>query len=75
MDGNKIVVSLHSMASLWLQVRLNTNWKTRFFELAVLHMQSYLDSTDHSDDDTWQEALLHVDNICNDSQHRNAMLS
>jgi hypothetical protein len=40
--ADEIAVSLHSMVSQWLQVRLDKSFKTKFFELAVLHMQSYL---------------------------------
>jgi len=63
-NANEIVVSLHSMVSEWLCVRLDKGLQSTFLATAISHLQNYLDSTDHNDYMTQQEALSHIDTIC-----------
>jgi tetratricopeptide (TPR) repeat protein len=63
-NQNEIVVSLHSMVSEWLRMRLDESWLLTFLKMAASHLGSYLSSAHHSDFAIRQEALSHIDNIC-----------
>jgi tetratricopeptide (TPR) repeat protein len=65
-NPNEIVVSLHSMVSEWLRMRLDENAQSLFLTAAISHLENYLNSTEYiyHGHTTRQEALLHLDTIC-----------
>jgi tetratricopeptide (TPR) repeat protein len=63
-NEDEIVVSLHSMVSDWLRMRLNNDRQFTFLTTAVSQLQQYLDSTSHMNYTTRREALSHMDAIC-----------
>jgi tetratricopeptide (TPR) repeat protein len=63
-SGNEIVVSLHSMVSEWLHMRLERNIHSTYFTVAISHLNSYLKITHDADHTIWQEAISHIDKIC-----------
>jgi tetratricopeptide (TPR) repeat protein len=65
---SEIVVSLHSMVSEWLRMRLDENSQSSFFSTAVSHLENYVDSTIHKHYTTRQEAISHIDAICQVSE-------
>jgi tetratricopeptide (TPR) repeat protein len=67
---NEIVVSLHSMVSEWLRMRLDEDSRPTLFSSAVSHLEHYLGSTEHNDHTTRQETLSHIDTICQAEEFR-----
>ena len=63
-NPNEIVVSLHSMVSEWLRMWLDKDSLLIFLKTATSHLQNYLDSTPRNDYAMGQEALAHIDTIC-----------
>jgi len=62
-NGNEIVVSLHSMVSEWLWMRLEKDRQSAVLAVAVSHLECYLDPEPHLDHQSRQEALSHIDTI------------
>jgi tetratricopeptide (TPR) repeat protein len=62
---NEITVSLHSMVSEWLRMRLDNSSQSKFINTAMSHLKCYLDSLRqaHSDYKTRQEGQTHLDTI------------
>ena len=60
--GDEIVVSLHSMVSEWLRMRLQKGMLSKSLKMAALHVQNYVDSMKSMGLEYVyrQEALLHV---------------
>ena len=69
-NGNQIVVSLHSMVSEWLRMRLDEDSRLAFLSTAVSHLCNYVDSTDRNDFATRQETLSHLNTICQSTEFR-----
>ena len=63
-NTNEIVVSLHSMVSEWLRARLDKSLRLKFLKTATSHLENYLNSTPRNDHSRQQEALSHIDSIC-----------
>jgi tetratricopeptide (TPR) repeat protein len=63
-NPNEIVVSLHSMVSEWLRMRLDKDLLSTFLKTATSHLRNYLNSTARNDHSIRQEALSHIDSIC-----------
>jgi tetratricopeptide (TPR) repeat protein len=61
---NELVVSLHSMVSEWLRMRLDENTQSSFFTIAISHLENYVHLTQHDDYTSRQETLSHIDTIC-----------
>jgi hypothetical protein len=66
--SNEIVLSLHLMVSEWLRMHLDENSQSSFFATAVSHLEDYLDSTIHNHYTARQEAVSHIDAICQVSE-------
>jgi tetratricopeptide (TPR) repeat protein len=62
-DGNEIVVSLHSMVSEWLRMRLDKDRRSALLAVAVSHLEIDLNRDVHRDHSSRQEALSHIDTI------------
>ena len=60
-SGDEIVVSLHSMVSEWLRLRLEKAVFSTTLKMAASHLEMYLASVDYVER---QKALLHIDGIC-----------
>ena len=61
--GGEIVVSLHSMVTEWLRMRIEADVLSVTLEMAASHLNIYLESA-QLDYRKRQEVLLHMDNIC-----------
>jgi len=62
-DQSEIAVSLHSMVSEWLRMRLGNGLQPTFLNAAVSHLNSHLLSIGDSDHKTQQEGQAHLDTI------------
>jgi len=62
-NESEITVSLHSMVSEWLRMRLDRSSQSTFLNIAISHLQSHLGSIGHSDHKTRREAQAHLDTI------------
>ena len=62
-NESEITVSLHSMVSEWLRLRLDEDSQRRFLNTAVSHLKCHLLSIGDSDHKTRQEGLAHLDTI------------
>jgi tetratricopeptide (TPR) repeat protein len=62
-NENEIAVSLHSLVSEWLRMRLDKGSQLTFLTTAISHLKCYLDSIGHSDHKTRQEGQAHLDTI------------
>src|SRR5258708_4191107 len=62
-NESEIAVSLHSMVSEWLRMRLDKSSQHTFLKAAVSHLICHLDSIGDSDHQTRQEAQAHLDTI------------
>ena len=62
-DGDELVLSLHSMVSEWLRLRLEKGRLLTSLKTAALHLGNYVESM-NLEYIYRQEALLHVDSIC-----------
>jgi hypothetical protein len=62
-NENEITVSLHSLVSEWLRIRLDKGSQPTFLNAAISHLECYLDSIGHSDHKTRQEGQAHLDTI------------
>jgi len=62
-NENEITVSIHSMVSEWLRMRLDERSQATFLNTAVSHLERHLRSIDHSDHKTRQEGQAHLDTI------------
>ena len=60
---DEIVVSLHSMVSEWLRLRLKKSVLSTTLDMAASHLETYVQSAE-LDFMKGQEALLHMDSIC-----------
>jgi tetratricopeptide (TPR) repeat protein len=58
-----ITISLHSMVSEWLRMRLDKSLQPTFLKTAISHLQSHLRSIGQSDHKTRQEGQAHLDTI------------
>jgi hypothetical protein len=65
-NGEEIVVTLHSLVSEWLRVRLDQKGLlSTYLQIAASHLENFLDSTDERLDYTFRrETLAHIDTIC-----------
>ena len=65
LNESEITVSLHSMVSEWLRMRLDKSLQPIFLNAAISHLDSYLNSLDSigSDHKTRQEGQAHLDTI------------
>src|SRR5260221_558986 len=62
-NESEIAVSLHSMVSEWLRMRLDKSSQHTFLNAAVSHLICHLDSIGDSDHRTRQEGQAHLDTI------------
>jgi tetratricopeptide (TPR) repeat protein len=62
-NESEITVSLHSMVSEWLRMRLDKGPQLRFLNTAISHLECHLDSIGDSDYKTRQEGEAHLDTI------------
>jgi tetratricopeptide (TPR) repeat protein len=62
--ANEIVVSLHSMVSEWLRMRLDENSRSRLLSTAISYLHGYLDTIKTDDYAIRQETISHLDTIC-----------
>jgi hypothetical protein len=62
-NESEISVSLHSMVSEWLRMRLDKTSQTTFLTAVISHLESHVRSIGHSDHKTRQEGLAHLDTI------------
>jgi len=60
---NEISVSLHSMVSEWLRMRLEKSSQPNILNAAISHLKCHLDSIGDSDYKTLQEGQAHLDTI------------
>ena len=58
-----ITVSLHSMVSEWLRMRLDESLQPTFLNTAISHLEYHLRSIGNSDHETRQEGQAHLDTI------------
>jgi ribosomal protein S15P/S13E len=65
---DEIVVSLHSMVSEWLRMRLDDSSQLAFLTSTVWHLEDYLNSTRHRDHIARRGLLLHIDRICQEQE-------
>jgi len=63
-NESEITVSLHSMVSEWLRMRLDKDSQRTFLNSAISHLEGYLVSIGESDHKTRQEGQAHLDTIC-----------
>jgi NB-ARC domain len=61
---DEIVVSLHSMVSEWLHMRQAKDLHSTSFGIAMSHLQTYLQSLDNADHTMRQEAISHINSVC-----------
>src|SRR5258705_4860245 len=61
-NENEITVSLHSVVSEWLRMRLDKGSQATFLKAAVSHLECHLESL-HTDYKTRQEGQAHLDTI------------
>ena len=62
-NESEITVSLHSMVSEWLRMRLDKSSQPTFLKIAISHLKCHLGSTGHSDYKTRQGGQAHLDTI------------
>jgi tetratricopeptide (TPR) repeat protein len=62
-NENEITISLHSLVSEWLRMRLDKGSQRTFLGAAISHLKCYLDSIGNSDHKTRQEGQAHLDTI------------
>jgi tetratricopeptide (TPR) repeat protein len=62
-NEDEITVSLHSLVSEWLRMRLDKGSLPTFLSIAISHLKCYLDSIGHSDHKTREEGLAHLETI------------
>ena len=62
-SGDEIVVTLHSMVSEWLRLRLEKGVLSTTLDMAASHLVIYFESAE-LDYPKSQEVLLHMDSIC-----------
>jgi len=62
-DENEITISLHSMVSEWLRIRLDKSSQRTFLTAAILHLEYHLLSIRDSDHKTRIEGQAHLDTI------------
>jgi tetratricopeptide (TPR) repeat protein len=67
-NENEITVSLHSLVSDWLRMRLDKDSQPIYLNTAVSHLKRYLASIGHSDHKTRQEGLAHLDTIWREAE-------
>src|SRR5260221_232550 len=60
---NEITISLHSMVSEWLRIRLDKSSQPTFLAAAILHLEYHLLSIGDSDHKTRFEGQAHLDTI------------
>jgi len=70
-NGSEITVSLHSMVSEWLRMRLEKSSQTTFLDAAISHLKYHLDSIGDSDHQTRQEGQAHLDTIWREVESSN----
>jgi len=70
-NESEITVSLHSMVSEWLRMRLDKSSQPTFLNTGISHLQSHLNSIGHSDHKTRQEGQAHLDTIWRDVESLN----
>ena len=65
-NRDEFLVSLHSMVSEWLRMRLEKVMLSTSLKMAALHLRSYVESAELMELEYVyrQEALLHMDKIC-----------
>jgi len=62
-DENEITISLHSMVSEWLRIRLDKSSQPTFLAAAIFHLEYHLLSIGNSDHKTRLEGQAHLDTI------------
>jgi hypothetical protein len=62
-NESEITVSLHSMVSEWLRMRLDKDSQPTFLNTAISHLECHLLSIGDSDYKTRQEGQAHLDTI------------
>jgi len=62
-DENEITISLHSMVSEWLRIRLDKSSQPTFLTAAISHLEYHLCSIGCSDHKIRQEGQAHLDTI------------
>jgi len=62
-NESEITVSLHSMVSEWLRMRVEKSSQPTFLEAAISHLKCHLKSIGDSDYKTRQEGQAHLDTI------------
>jgi len=62
-NENEITVSLHSMVSEWLRMRLDEDSQSAYLNTAISHLECHLRSVGDSDYKTRQEGQAHLDTI------------
>jgi len=67
-NESEITVSLHSMVSEWLRMRLDEDLKRRYLNPAISHLECHLRSIGDSDHKTRQEGQAHLDTIWRDME-------
>ena len=70
-NENEITVSLHSMVSEWLRMRLDKNSQSTFLNAAISHLKCHLGSIGDSDYKTRQEGQAHLDTIWREVESSN----
>jgi len=62
-NESEITVSLHSMVSEWLRMRIEKGSQTSFLNSAISHLEGYLESFGDNNYKTRQEGQAHLDMI------------
>src|SRR5260221_6703024 len=62
-DENEITISLHSMVSEWLRIRLDKSSQSSFLAATILHLKYHLLSIGDCDHKTRLEGQAHLDTI------------
>jgi len=62
-NENEITVSLHSMLSEWLRMRLDKSSQSTYLTTSISNLKAYLESIRHSDHKTRQEGQAHLDTL------------
>ena len=62
-NKDEITVSLHSLVSEWLRMRVDKDSQCAFLDAGISHLKCHLESLGHSDYKTRQEGLAHLDTI------------
>ncbi|KIJ39529.1 hypothetical protein M422DRAFT_110290, partial [Sphaerobolus stellatus SS14] len=62
-SNSQIIISIHSLVSQWLCMRLEISLQKNFIQFAMLHLEDYLIWLKDYDISSWGQAVPHVDTL------------